>query len=33
MSRQYPSAMRAAFGDIVAHDDPYYGASLWFEVR
>jgi hypothetical protein len=33
MSRQHPDAMRAAFGDIVAREDPYYGASFWFEVR
>ena len=33
MSRQHPDAMRATFGGIVALDDPYFGASLWFEVR
>ena len=33
LARRYPEAMRAAFGDVVALDDPYYGASFWFEVR
>ncbi len=33
MSRQHPDAMQAAFGEVVATDSQYYGASFWFEVR
>jgi hypothetical protein len=33
MSREHPDAMRETFGEVVARDDPYYGASFWFMVR
>ncbi len=33
MSRHHPDAMRAVFGDVVALEDPYFGASFWFEVQ
>jgi hypothetical protein len=33
MTRKYPEAMRAIFGDVVGREDCYYGASFWLEVR